>query len=73
LVAAVRITNRSGQKLHFGADEDWLAFGVESRSGSIVAKLGDPPVAGEFDLDSSKVAIRRVDLAPYFTMSQPGR
>src|SRR6266478_2317468 len=73
LVAAVRITNRSGQRLHLGAEEDWLAFGVESRNGSIVAKLSDPPVAGEFDLDSSKVAIRRVDLAPYFTMSQPGR
>ncbi len=73
LLAAVRITNRSGQKLHLGAEEDWLSFGVESRTGSVVAKLGDPPVAGEFDLDSSKVAIRRVDLAPYFTMSQPGR
>ena len=73
LVAAVRITNRSGQKLHLGAEEDWLTFGVESRSGSIVAKLSDPPVTGEFDLESSKVAIRRVDIAPYFTLSQPGR
>ena len=73
LVAAVRITNRSGQKLHLGAEEDWLTFGVESRTGSIVAKLSDPPVAGEFDLESSKVAIRRVDIAPYFTLSQSGR
>jgi hypothetical protein len=73
LVAVVRITNRSGQKLHLGAEEDWLTFGVESRTGSIVAKLSDPPVAGEFDLESSKVAIRRVDIAPYFTLSQSGR
>jgi len=73
LTAAVRITNRSGQKLRLGAEKDWLNFSVESRSGFVVAKLGDPPVAGEFDLDSSKVATKRVDLAPYFTLSQPAR
>jgi hypothetical protein len=30
-------------------------------------------VAGEFDLESSKVAIRRVDLAPFFDMIRSGR
>ena len=73
LVAAVRITNRSGQKLHLGAEEDWLTFSVESRNSSVVAKLGEAPVQGEFDLDSSQVATKRVDVAPYFTLTQPGR
>src|ERR1051325_3302382 len=72
LMAGVRITNRSGQKLRLGAEEDWLSFGVESREGSVVARLNDPPVIGEFELDSSKVATKRVDLAPYFTLLKPG-
>jgi len=72
LMAGVRITNRSGQKLRLGAEVDWLSFGVESRDGSVVAKLNDPPVLGEFELDSSKVATKRVDLAPYFTLLKPG-
>jgi hypothetical protein len=38
LVAAVRITNRSGQKLKLGAEQDWLRFDVEARDGSVVAK-----------------------------------
>src|SRR5690348_13831372 len=73
LLAAVRITNRSGQKLHLGAGEDWLRFDVESKEGSVVAKLSDPDVAGEFDLDSLKVATKRVDLAPHFNITQLGR
>jgi len=72
LVAAVRITNRSGQKLHLGATEDWLTFGVESRNGNVVPRLGEPSVAGEFDVDSSQIATKRVDLAPYFGLTQQG-
>ena len=33
LPVAVRITNRSGQPLHLGADTNWLTFSVESVSG----------------------------------------
>jgi hypothetical protein len=73
VTAAVRITNRSGQKLRLGGEEDWLTFAVESRSGFVVAKLSEAPVIGEFELDSSQVATKRVDLAPYFTLSQSGR
>jgi len=73
LPADVRITNRSGQTLHFGNEPDWLTFLVESRDGFIVAKAGDVPVLGEFTLESSKVANRHVDLAPYFAISRPGR
>jgi hypothetical protein len=73
LPAAVRITNRSGQTLHLGADPDWLTFSVESADGTIVLKSGEVPVIGEFALGSSKVATKRVDIAPYFSLTQPGR
>ena len=33
LVAAVRITNRSGQTLRLGGQPDWLTFSVESHDG----------------------------------------
>ncbi len=73
LTVAVRITNRSGQDLHLGAEEDWLTFGVESREGLVVSKLGDAPVTGEFVLEPSHVAIKRADLGPYFAFPQAGR
>ena len=70
---AVRITNRSGQALHLGAEANWLTFNVESADGEIVAKNAEVPVAGEFDLSSSQMATKRVDLAPYFGITKPGR
>lgn len=73
LPVAVRITNRSGQTLRLGAEEDWLTFGLESREGQVVPKLDDVPVTGDFVLESGKVAIKRVDLAPYFSVNTPGR
>ena len=73
LPVAVRITNRSGQTLHLGADADWLTFRVESADGFIVVKNFEVPVLGEFDLDSSEVATKRVDLQPYFGLARHGR
>ena len=70
---AVKITNRSGQQLHLGADTDWLTFNVESSDGLVVIKSADVPVQGEFDLETSQLAIKRVDLQPYFAMTKPGR
>ena len=72
LPVAVRITNRSGQPLHLGADANWLTFGVESVGGPVVVKKADVPVQGEFDLGSSQVATKRVDLAPYFVLTRQG-
>jgi len=46
---------------------------VESADGFIVAKSADVPVQGEFELGSSEVATKRVDLAPYFALTQSGR
>src|SRR6187399_1654500 len=61
----VRITNRSGQSLHFGGDPDWLTFTIESKEGYIVTKKGDVPVeAYDLSLASSKLGKTEVDLAP---------
>src|SRR5882724_1108456 len=69
----VRITNFSGQTLHLGKDSDWLRFTVEGRDNYIVPRSGEVPVHGEFAVESSSVATRRVDVAPYFALSKPGR
>jgi hypothetical protein len=72
LPVAVHITNQSGQTLHFGADSDWLTFGVEAADDFIVVKNSDPPVQGEFSLDSSQVATKHVDLEPSFDLKRSG-
>jgi hypothetical protein len=73
LPVAVKVTNRSGQSLQMGADEKWLSFDVESDDGFIVMKNADVPVMGVFELGSSQVAIKHVDLAPYFALTHQGR
>jgi hypothetical protein len=71
--AAVRITNRSGQTLRLGDEANWLSFTLETRDGLAVVKNGEVPVKGEFQLESGKMATRRVDLAPYFALNRYGR
>ena len=73
IVVGVRIVNHSGQTLHLGKDADWLTFDAESKQGFIVSKTGDVPVVQEFDLPSSKMATKHVDLEPYFKMDKVGR
>lgn len=68
----VRIKNLSGRELHLGEQEDWLTFAVESREGIVIPKLGEAPVLGDFVLGSSKVATKRVDLGPYFSLTRAG-
>lgn len=70
---AVKITNHSGQPVHLGADPSWLTFSVESEDGFVVVKNDDVPVVEEFDLESSQMATKHVDLQPYFVVSKPGR
>ena len=75
LPVAVHITNLSGQPLHLGADPGWLTFSVEAADDSdnfIVDKNSNPPVQGKFELDSSEVATKRVNLEPYFDLRRPG-
>ena len=73
VLTAVRITNRSGQDLRLGGEEDWLTFSVQGREAEVVPKRGEVPVLGEFVLESSRVATKRVDLAPYFALTHSGR
>ena len=73
LPVAVRITNRSGQTLHMGAEVDWLTFSIEAREGFIVDKSGEAPVLGAFDLEPSKVGTKHVELQPYFGLTRQGR
>ena len=74
LIAAVRITNRSGQTLHLGGEEDWLTFALESRDGlGVVAKNSEPSVLSAFTLETTKVATRRVELLPHFDLARAGR
>ena len=70
---AVKITNASGQLMHFGDDASWLTFNVESADGFIVERNSPVPVTGPFDLESSQMATKYVDIAPYFIISRPGR
>jgi hypothetical protein len=70
----VRVINNSGQSLHLGEAANWLTFNVESADDNgVVMKNADPPVAGGFDLGSSEVATKRVDLTPYFALTHAGR
>jgi hypothetical protein len=73
LVVGVRITNFSGQTLHLGKDSDWLHITLEGRDNYVVPTTADLPVQGEFDVESSKIATRRVDVAPCFALTRPGR
>ena len=73
LMVGVRITNFSGQTLHLGKDSDWLHITIEGRDNYVVPTTADLPVQGEFDVESSKIVTRRVDVAPYFALTGPGR
>lgn len=73
LPVAVKITNQSGRQLHFGTTEDWLTFSVESADGFVVGKISEVPVSGEFELESAQMGTKRVDIAPSFIISKPGR
>src|SRR5262245_59225424 len=64
LLVKVRVTNRSGQTIELGKDNEWLSFAVESLEGKVVNKLSAPDVTGEFTLESARVATRQVDLEP---------
>jgi hypothetical protein len=73
LIAKVRIVNDSGATLHLGEDTDWLNFAVETLEGPYVQSLNPPDVVGAFDLESSHTATKRVDLAPCFNLTRPGK
>ena len=69
----VQISNFSGQTLQLGNSSDWLTFHVEGGNGYVVGKNGNPPVATQFTVQSSKTATTRANIAPYFNIQTPGR
>src|SRR5262245_40088185 len=73
LMVGVRITNFSGQTLHLGKDSDWLHITLEGRNNYVVPTETALPVLGEFDVESSKVVTRRLDVAPCFALTRPDR
>lgn len=73
MTASVRITNFSGRSLVFGQDNEWLRFLVEQEDGFLAKQKGVAPVAGEFEIPNASRGTRRVNLAPYYKMTLPGR
>jgi len=73
LVVGVRITNFSGQTLQLGKDNDWLHISLEGRDNYVVPTTTELPVEGEFNVESSKIVTRHVDVAPCFALAKPGR
>ncbi|MEW6306048.1 MAG: hypothetical protein AB1705_21435 [Verrucomicrobiota bacterium] len=73
LVVGARIINHSGQPLKFGRDPGWLQINVEPTDNSVVQRLAPVPAVGEFELESAMMGTRRIDLAPCFDLSKPGR
>lgn len=73
LVAKIRIINNSGKALKFGVTDDWLVLNVETENERVVSMIKPPAVFGEFLLESSQVGVKRIDLAPCFNLSNPGR
>jgi hypothetical protein len=69
----VKITNRSGQPIHLGEPANWLTFNVEASDNYVVMKNSEVPVEGAFDLESSQMATKHVDLQPSFMLQRPGR
>ncbi|MBI3192497.1 MAG: hypothetical protein HYZ36_07520 [Pedosphaera parvula] len=74
LEVGVRISNLSGQTLHLGKDDNWVSFFVEAQDRrTMVRELGQLPAKGEFAVETSTRVTRRFDLAPYYSINQPGR
>jgi len=69
----VRIINHSGQTLALGEDNSWLRLSVQADDSFVVSRVGEVPVTEPFTLPPSKMATKQVDIAPYFTLTRPGR
>jgi len=68
----VRISNLSGRPLTFGSTSTWLSFYAESKSGEVIARLGQVPVEGEFTLESAKAGTKWWNVQPYFDFQESG-
>jgi hypothetical protein len=69
----VRITNRSGQEIFLGADNDWLVLSITGEHNALCPKLGEMPLQGAFSLLSGEVGTRPLNPTPFFDFRRPGR
>ena len=68
----VKITNRSGQPVVFGRDNNWITFNIVGENNFLVAKTSEMPVSGEFTLLSGQSGARALNLTPYFDFRRQG-
>lgn len=73
LPITVLIENHSGRTIKLGTSPDWIIFGLETRHGRVVPKLGDVAIDGEFQIGSAERAKFTVNLAPHFALQEPGQ
>jgi hypothetical protein len=73
LWVAARVINYSGQTLSLGQGNDWLQFMIETPEGIPVSCRATVPVEEPFELPSSKMATKRLDVTPYYDFEQPKR
>jgi hypothetical protein len=69
----VRVSNRSGQQITLGAENNWIVLDVSDQNNTPCARLGDMPVQGEFSLESGEAGTRTVNPTPYYDFRQLGR
>ena len=69
----IRITNRSGQEIILGADNDWLVMSIMGENNVACPRLGDMPLQGAFSLLSGEVWTRPLNPTPCFDFRRPGR
>lgn len=68
----VRITNRSGQEIILGADNDWLVMSIMGEHNVACPRLGDMPLQGGFSLLSGEVGTRPLNPTPCFDFRLAG-
>jgi len=67
------ITNRSGQPLALGEDNQWVTFEISAERGNPASGEGEMPVKGPFTLFSGQDVARPFNPTPYFNFRHPGR
>jgi hypothetical protein len=73
IIAVVKISNVSGQTLHFKKDDNWLDFIMETKTGRIVPKDSEIPKQNDFSIQSGEVGILRIDIQPCYKAISPDR
>src|SRR5271155_5044835 len=69
----LRITNRSGQEIALGGDNDWISMSITGENGAPCAQLGNMPIHGQFSLLSGEVGTKALNPTPYFEFLRLGR